>query len=254
VIHGNFFGQSSFATHAIAHSRNVLKLPAEADLGRLCPLGCGVQTGAGAIWHALAVRPSSSVAVFGAGPVGLSAVLAARVAGAARLIVVEPIEVRRSMAIDFGATHALDPNRADVVGALRAITGSGVDYALDTTGLASVIRQATDALAPRGRCAILGASKVGTELTLDAVHMMTGGRHVFGTVEGNSTPAQIVPAILGLHSQGRFPFDRMISFYPFGQINQAIADTETGACIKAVLQMKQPERGPRRSKPTGAPS
>jgi len=240
LIHGNFFGQSSFATHAIAHERNILKLPADADLARLCPLGCGVQTGAGAVWNALAVRPSSSFVVFGTGPVGLSAVLAARVAGAAHLVSVDPIEARRAMALEFGATHALDPNREDVIPALKAITGSGVDYALDTTGLASVIRQATDALAPRGRCAILGASRVGTELTLDAVHMMTGGRHLFGTVEGNSTPAQIIPEILTLYAQGRFPFDRMIRFYPFSEINKAIVDTETGVCIKAVLKMDRP--------------
>jgi aryl-alcohol dehydrogenase len=141
------------------------------------------------------------------------------------------------MAIELGATHALDPRATDVVSALKQITRIGVDYALDTTGVASVIRQATDALAPRGRCAILGASKLGTELTLDVMHMMTGGRHLFGTVEGNSTPAQIIPQILTLHAQGRFPFDRMITWYNFGDINQAIADTESGACVKAVLRM-----------------
>jgi aryl-alcohol dehydrogenase len=127
-------------------------------------------------------------------------------------------------------THAIDPAAEDVVTALKTITGAGVDYALDTTGLASVIRHATDALAPRGRCAILGASKLGTELTLDAVHMMTGGRHLLGTVEGDSTPAQIIPEILTLYGQGRFPFDRMITWYPFSDINQAIADTR-GRCV-----------------------
>ena len=236
-IHGNFFGQSSFATFALAHERNVVKMPNDAELQRICPLGCGIQTGAGAVWNALGVRPATSFVVFGTGPVGQSAVLAARAAGAGVIVAVDPVAARRAMALQFGATHAIDPTAENVVTALKAITGVGVDFALDTTGLASVIRQATDALAPRGRCAILGASKLGTELTLDAVHMMTGGRHLFGTVEGNSTPAQIIPEILTLHAQGRFPFDRMITWYSFSDINQAIADTEAGVCIKAVLRM-----------------
>jgi aryl-alcohol dehydrogenase len=236
-IHGNFFGQSSFATFALAHERNVVRMPNDADLQRLCPLGCGIQTGAGAVWNALGVRPATSFVVFGTGPVGQSAVLAARAAGAGVIVAVDPVAARRAMALQFGATHAIDPTAENVVTALKTLTGVGVDFALDTTGLASVIRQATDALAPRGRCAILGASKLGTELTLDAVHMMTGGRHLFGTVEGNSTPAQIIPEILTLHAQGRFPFDRMITWYSFSDINQAIADTEAGVCIKAVLRM-----------------
>jgi aryl-alcohol dehydrogenase len=236
-IHGNFFGQSSFATFALARERNVVKMPHDADLRRLCPLGCGIQTGAGAVWNALRVLPATSFVVFGAGPVGLSAVLAARVAGAGIIVAVEPVASRRTMALEFGATHAIDPKADEVVTALKAITTIGVNYSLDTTGLPSVIRQATDALAPRGRCAILGASKVGTELTLDAVHMMTGGRHLLGTVEGNSTPTQIIPQILTLYAEGRFPFDRMITWYSFSDINQAIADTEAGVCIKAVLRM-----------------
>jgi aryl-alcohol dehydrogenase len=236
-IHGNFFGQSSFASHALAHERSVLKVSRDADLSRICPLGCGVQTGAGAVWNALEVKQAASFVVFGTGPVGLSAVMAARVAGAAVIVAVDPVESRRALATEFGATHTLDPMGMDPVAALKGITGIGVDYALDTTGLAAVIRQATDSLAPRGRCAILGASKVGTEIALDVVHMMTGGRHLLGTVEGNSTPAQIVPQILALHNQGRFPFDRMITTYPFAEINRAIADTEAGLCVKAVLRM-----------------
>jgi aryl-alcohol dehydrogenase len=89
-------------------------------------------------------------------------------------------------------------------------------------------------------CAILGASKVGTEISLDVVHMMTGGRQLRGTVEGDSSPDVLIPQLLTLHAQGRFPFDRMITFYDFADINQAIEDTERGACIKAVLRMPPP--------------
>lgn len=236
-IHGHFFGQSSFSTYALANQRNILKIAVDVPLDVLCPLGCGIQTGAGAVWNALQVLPGSTFAVFGTGPVGLSAILAARVAGATRIVAVDPVATRRELALELGATEAVDPATSDVVAALRANRDGGIAFALDTTGLPAVIRQATDALAPRGRCAILGASPIGTELVLDAVHMMTGGRQLVGTVEGNSTPAQLIPRLIGLHQQGRFPWDRMITRYPFAEINQAMADTEQGRCIKAVLMM-----------------
>lgn len=239
TIHANFFGQSSFATYAIAHERNVVQVDGDLPLDVLCPLGCGVQTGAGAVWNALRVTPGTTFAVFGTGPVGLSAVLAARVAGAARIVAIDPIAVRRELAEEFGATDLVDPRTDDAIAVMRRVGADGADFALDTTGLPAVIRQATDGLAPRGRCAILGASPLGTDIVLDAVHMMTGGRELVGTVEGNSTPAQMVPRLIGLYRQGRFPYDRMITRYPFDAINQALADTEQGRCVKAVLVMPQ---------------
>jgi aryl-alcohol dehydrogenase len=239
AIYGHFFGQSSFATYALATQRNVLKVDVDLPLDVLCPLGCSIQTGAGAVWNALQVFPGSTFAVFGTGPVGLSALLAAKAVGATRIVAVDPVAARRELARELGATEALDPARVDVVATLRQGADAGIAFALDTTGLPAVIRQATDALAPRGRCAILGASPVGTDLVLDAIHMMTGGRQLVGTVEGNSTPAQLIPRLMTLHQQGRFPWDRMITRYPFAEINQALDDTEHGRCIKAVLMMPE---------------
>lgn len=236
-VHGNFFGQSSFATHALARERNIVKVGASAPLERYCPLGCSVQTGAGAVMNALQVRPGSSLAVFGVGPVGLSAILAGRLTGAQRVIAVDRVEARLAMAREFGATDTIDSRTGDWVQGLIALTGGGVNYALDTTASADVIRQATDALAPRGVCAILGASKAGTQLSLDVIHMMTGGRQLRGTVEGDSSPDVLIPQLIRLHEAGRFPFERMLTFYDFKDINQAIADTESGACVKAVLRM-----------------
>lgn len=236
-IHGNFFGQSSFASYAIARERNIVKVPQTAALDVLCPLGCGVQTGAGAVMNALSVRPGSSIAIFGTGPVGLSAVLAARLVGASRIIAIDRVESRLALAKDFGATDILLAGDGDIVAVLRDLSGGGVNYALDTTASASVIRQATDVLAPRGVCAILGASRVGTEVSLDVIHMMTGGRQLKGTVEGDSSPDVLIPKLIDFYQSGRFPFDQMIAFYPFNDINRAIADTEQGTCIKAVLRM-----------------
>lgn len=237
LVHGNFFGQSSFATHAIARERNVVKVASSSPLDRYCPLGCSIQTGAGAVMNALNVRPGGSLAVFGVGPVGLSAIMAAHLVGAGRIFAVDLLDSRLATARELGATDTVNAGAGDPVKQLIEMSGGGVEYALDTTASASVIRQATDALAPRGVCAILGASQAGTQVSLDVIHMMTGGRQLRGTVEGDSSPDVIIPQLIQLHEAGRFPFDRMISFYEFADINRALADTESGACIKAVLRM-----------------
>lgn len=236
-VHSHFFGQSSFATHALCHERNVVKVPADAPLEKLGPLACGIQTGAGAVMNALKVAAGSSFAVFGAGSVGLSAVMAARVVGATSIAVVDVNDARLELARSLGATHTFNPQRDDVTAGLRATTGYGLHYALDTTGIAKVIRQAVDSLAPRGTCGILGASAPGSEIVLDEVAFMSYGRRLMGIVEGESTPATFIPLLIELHRQGRFPFDRLIRFYPFEEINQAIADSLDGSTVKAVVRM-----------------
>ena len=236
-IHSHFFGQSSFATHAVCHERNIVKVPADAPLELLGPLACGVQTGAGAVMNALRVPAGASFAVFGSGSVGLSAVMAARVAGATTIVAIDLHDARLDFARSVGATHTLNPERDDVVAALIALTGYGIDYTLDTTGNAKVIRQAADSLAPHGTCGILGASAPGTEIVLDAVHFMSGGRRVMGIVEGESTPDTFIPTLIRLYQQGMFPFDRLVKFYPFDQINEAIADSLDGKTIKPIVRM-----------------
>ena len=236
-VHGNFFGQSSFASHAICNERNVVRVPVEAPLEKLGPLACGVQTGAGAVINGLRVAFGSSFAVFGCGSVGLSAVLAARLAGARTIVAIDLFESRLELAREFGATHAVHAHADDPVGRVMEATGIGANFALDTSGLPQVVRQAVDSLAPRGTCAVLGASPLGTEVSLDLMHLMTGGRQIRGTVEGDSTPQLFIPKLIDLHMQGRFPFDRMLRFYEFDQINSAIADSEAGRCVKPVLRM-----------------
>ncbi|WP_118178583.1 NAD(P)-dependent alcohol dehydrogenase [Paraburkholderia phosphatilytica] len=236
-VHGNFFGQSSFASHALCNERNVVKVPADAPLELLGPLACGVQTGAGAVMNALRVPAGASFAVFGAGSVGLSAVMAARVVGATRIVAIDLHDERLDFARSVGATHTLNPSRDDVVASLTALTGYGIDYALDTTGVSSVIRQAADSLAPRGTCGVLGASALGSEIVLDEVHFMSGGRRLMGIVEGESTPELFIPMLIDLYQQGRFPFDRMVKFYTLDEINAAIADSLEGRAIKPIVRM-----------------
>jgi aryl-alcohol dehydrogenase len=236
-IHGNFFGQSSFASHALCHERNIVKVTKDAPLELLGPLACGIQTGAGSIINGLKVRPGQKVAVFGTGSVGAAAIMAARVCGATTIIGVDLNADRLKLATELGATHAVNAGDGNPVEAIMGITGAGVDCSLETTAHAKVIRQAVDCLAPRGTCGILGASNLGTEMTLDVMHLMTAGRSIRGIVEGESTPEIFIPSLIELYRQGRFPFDKLVTFYPFDRINDAIHDSETGRAVKPVIRM-----------------
>jgi aryl-alcohol dehydrogenase len=239
-IHSHFFGQSSFATWALCMEANAVKVPKDAPLELLGPLGCGIQTGAGAVINALRVQAGDRFAVFGTGPVGLSAVMAARLVGASMIIAIDLHESRLETARSVGATHTIMSANADPVAKIMELTGSaGVNVALDTTGIPSVVRQAVGILAVRGICGIVGASPIGTQLTFDAVQLMTGGRQVRGIIGGESIPKLFIPKLLDLYSQGRFPFDRLVKFYDFNLFNEAIADSESGRVIKAIIRMSQ---------------
>ncbi len=236
-VHSHFFGQSSFATHAVCRERNVVKVPSDVPLELLGPLACGVQTGAGAVMNALAVRPGQRFAVFGAGSVGLSAVMAARVVGATVIVAVDVKPERLALARELGATHTIDASRENPAEAIVALDGAGADASLETTALPRVIRQAVECLAPRGTCGIVGASPGGTEMTLDVLHVMTAGRSIRGIVEGDAVPQTFIATLIDLYRQGRFPFERLVTFYPFERIEDAVRDSEAGTVVKAIVRM-----------------
>lgn len=235
TVHGSFFGQSSFATHALVAGAGVVKVRDDVPIELLGPLGCGVQTGAGAILNALKPGHGQSVAIFGAGAVGLSAVLAAALTPAQQVIVVDLQPERLRLALELGATDVVNAGEGDPVERIQALTGGdGVDCALEATGIPAVLRQAVDALARPGVCAIVGAPPVGAEVSLDVTTLLTG-RTVTGVIEGESVPTEFIPHLVDLYAAGRFPFDRLIKTYPFSAINEAVADAVSGATVKPVL-------------------
>lgn len=236
-IHDHFFGQSSFGTFALAHERNVIKVPFDAPLELLGPLGCGIQTGAGAVINSLKVSPGSSFAVFGGGAVGLSAVMAARASGATIIISADVVPSRLALAMELGATHTINSQETDPVEAVRKITGGGADFTLESSGRPAVLRQAIDALAIRGTCGIVGAPALGTEASFDVNGIMTTGKRIIGIIEGDSKPDLFIPALVELYKQGRFPFDKLVKFYSLDQINQAAEDSEKGITIKPIIRL-----------------
>jgi aryl-alcohol dehydrogenase len=234
-LHSHFFGQSSFATHVLANRRNVVRVPSGLTLALLAPFGCGVQTGAGAVLNALRPAVGSSLAVFGAGSVGLSAVLAARLAGCTTIVAIDLNPARLDLALELGATHVVESGDATVE-AVRDIVAGGVDHTIEATARPEVLRAAVDVLAVRGSCAVIGGPALGTEVSLD-VNTVLLGRTVRGVVQGDSVPSSFIPALIELYRQGRFPVDRLIRTYPFAAIEQAVEDAHSGVTVKPVLEM-----------------
>lgn len=235
-IGGHFFGQSSFASHTLVDERSVVVVPRDAPLEILGPLACGVQTGAGAVLYGLRPSARSGIAVFGAGLIGLSAVLAAAVVGCSPIVVVDPNPNRRELALACGATQTVDAATEDVVDAVRALSSGGVDCSVETTGNAEVLRSAVDVTAPFGVCGVIGPAPVGTETVLD-VNMLLFGRSVRGIIGGDVAPQRCVPRLVALHQQGRFPFDRLLRHYTFDEINTAVADIAAGDVLKPVIHL-----------------
>src|SRR5690554_3185839 len=230
-----FFGQSSFATHAIAKARNAVKVDRDVDLALLGPLGCGIQTGAGTVLNRLQPEFGSSIVIYGAGTVGLSAVMAAKIIGCQFIIAVDVHDNRLELAKELGATHTLNGNNVDVVEEITRLTGTGSHYAVETTGVPAVVKQALNALRPLGTVAIVGVTP---EVNID-VHndIMAEGKSMIGVIEGDSIPRVFIPQLVAYYKAGQFPFDKLVKFYSFEQINEAFADSASGATIKPVLKI-----------------
>jgi aryl-alcohol dehydrogenase len=236
-VYSAFFQQSSFGTHAISDERFVVKVRRDAPLERLGPFACSIQTGAGAVLNAMRPRAGDSCVVFGVGAVGLSGLMAARYAGCDPLIAVDVHDHRLALARELGATHTIHhANGTDVVAEIKRITGSGARFALETSALPAVFRQAVDALMPVGMCVLVGTARAGTEVTFQ-MPVMQNGRTVRGVIQGDSQPDEFIPALVDLMMDGKLPAERMMTFYDLADINRAAADSTEGRTIKPVLRM-----------------
>jgi aryl-alcohol dehydrogenase len=231
-VFGSFFGQSSLSAHAIAYADNCVVVDKSVDLTRVAPYGCGFQTGAGTVLNVLVPGPDDSLVVYGVGAVGLAALAAARHLGVRTLIAVDPMAGRREAAERYGAT-GLDPNAVDVVERVRELTGGGATYGIDTTAISEVVKQAQQSLRPRGTLVALGLGA--EEYAIDAIDLLQSGKIIRSSIEGDSDPQEMVPRLIALNAAGEFDVDDLITTYPFGEINTAVADVLAGRVVKPVL-------------------
>ena len=233
----NLFNQSSFAAYSVTHQNNLVRIPDDIDIDMplTAPLGCGVQTGAGTVINYLKAVPGSAIVVFGCGSVGLSAVMAAKLCGCLQIIGVDIVDARLDLALELGATHVVNARKTDdTVSCVRELTkGRGTDYAVDTTGSGLSVRQALTCTGSFGVCAMVGAT---AEITIMGSAELSGHhRTLAGIIEGHCIPSLFIPKLLNLYRDGLFPFDKLITYYPFEQINKAAEDSLSGAAVKPVL-------------------
>jgi aryl-alcohol dehydrogenase len=235
-VHSHFFGQSSFASHAIVPERTAVKMDRDLPLEKLGPLGCGVVTGAGGVIEALKVGFGDTIAVFGVGGVGLSAVMAARLVGAKRIVAVDLIPERLELARELGATDTISADEDGLAAKIRGMTGRGVDFSFNTANAPAAHTAALECLAMNGTAGFVAAPLGEWQPAMFA--MLAGGKQLRGILGGDAHPGLFIPRLAEYWRQGRFPFDRLLTFYPFAEIARAFEDAHSGKAIKPVLLME----------------
>ena len=235
-----FFGQSSFANYAVVNANHAVKVEdPDIDLGIVAPMGCGIQTGAGAVLNRLKPEFGSSIAVFGCGTVGMSAIMAAKIAGCQQIIAVGGNAKSLELAKELGATDTVNRKEVDdIVAAVKAVSlsGNGVNYSIDTTGVGECVRKSMGFLDFDGKCVVVGATG---DITFNVQNELMGdGKTLMGVVEGDAVPKLFLPKLLDFYKKGMFPIDKLMKFYKFEEINEAQAKSDAGECIKAVLRME----------------
>ncbi|OEL06365.1 NAD(P)-dependent alcohol dehydrogenase [Staphylococcus equorum] len=231
-----FFGQSSFAYHSVVDEKNVVKVPKNADLRLLGPLGCGIMTGSGSVLNSLSPEPGSSLVIFGTGAVGLSGLMAAKIAGCTTIIAVDIHKSRLELAKELGATHTINSLEEDPVEKIREITGDGANYSFETAGVDTVILQSIQCLKVKGVMATVSVGK--KDLTLNVGNeIVLKGITVKGVIEGDAIPQLFVPKLVEFYQEGLFPFDKLVKFYSFNNIAQAFEDSKNGSTIKPIIVM-----------------
>ena len=235
-ISGAFFQQSSFATYAIAPATSLVPVDGDLPAELLAALPCGVMTGAGSVINALKVTVQDELVVFGAGGVGLRAIMAGALVGARPLIAVDMNADRLALALELGATHAFNVADGDVAARVKELAPRGVGFTLDTTGVESVWRSAVQCLSMNGKFGVVAVPGSET-MSIQSVELLSKGARIQFILAGLSNPQVFLPRLIEWHKQGRFPVDRLVKRFDFADINKAFAESVAGRAIKPVLVM-----------------
>ncbi len=235
-ISGSFFQQSSFATHAIAPAELLVKVEDDVPSEILAALPCGVMTGAGSVLNAMEVGAQDDLVVFGAGGVGLSAVMAAHLTGADPIVAADVNPERLSLALELGATHVVNAAEDDVVARVMDIIPGGARRVLDASGSGEAWKAAGQILRYGGTFGSAGVP-MGDTLSGHPPDMFSKGIRLQFIMAGFAVPRIFLPRLIKWYLQGRFPVDRLVKTFPFAKINEAFGEAHAGRVVKPVLLM-----------------
>ncbi|MCK9494381.1 MAG: Zn-dependent alcohol dehydrogenase [Dehalococcoidia bacterium] len=225
-----------FADYSVVPAQACFPIPDDVPLDVAALMGCSVPTGYGTVVNAPGIHPGVTVAVFGAGGVGLQAVQGARIMNAARIIVVDISESKLEYANRFGATDRVDATTVDPVEAIRALTGGGVDYAFDTFGSTATTQQAVDCLGKNGVAVIAGLAPLGDRAGIDLVDLVRKQKRIVGAYYGSASPHETFRTIVGLYLAGTLKVDEVIERrYPLARINEGFDALERGENGRGVV-------------------
>ncbi len=229
----------AFAQEVLVHHSQVVALPAGISWPAAALLGCGVITGVGAVINTSSVDATSTVAVIGAGGVGLNTIQGARLAGAPTIIAIDITDHKLDTARRFGATHTALAS-GDVADALRRATGqAGVTHVFVTVGSSAAMSAGLELLVPGGELVLVGMPALGTRLEIDPLELADTGRRILGSKMGSGRLRPDLERILAWYRDGSLKLDELVSgVYPLDHINDAIAEVSTGAAIRNVIAMR----------------
>lgn len=234
-ISGAFFQQSSFATYSIVAENNIVQPTRPSPPELLAAVPCGVQTGAGAVLNTFRPGAGDSLAVFGVGTVGLSAIMAGRLVGAYPLVAIDINDKKLQLATELGATHAVNPKTEEALPRLMDIQPGGMNYTLETSANEAALECAIQCLSTGGTCGMVIAPNMGKKYPFSPSEVFRRAANLQGIIQGSSVPQTFIPRLLDLQQRGVFPFDRLIRKYRFDEINAAFDDIRKGNVVKPVL-------------------
>jgi S-(hydroxymethyl)glutathione dehydrogenase/alcohol dehydrogenase len=237
VHHYSFL--STFAERAVVPEASCVRIRPDAPMRVAALVGCAVVTGIGAVINRARVAPGTSVAVFGAGGVGLSAVQGAQLAGATRIVAVDPMPARRDLALELGATDVVDPADGDAAAAVRDLTSGGADTAIEASGAEGSAATAYAAVRRGGTLVCVGIPHAGAEVSLPGPDLVRDEKIVTGSLYGSCRPHLDMPLVLDLHMAGRLQLDRLVgAIHPLQEIDRAFADMRAGVGGRSLIDLK----------------
>lgn len=231
-----FANLSSYAEKILVHENALVKIDQDVPLDRAALIGCGVLTGVGAALRTARIEPGSTVAVFGAGGVGLAVIQGSLIAGARQIIAVDVIESKLAMARELGATHIVDASSGDPVAKIVEMTGGGVDYSFEAIGLKETAEQAFNCLATGGTATLIGMVPLGQKVELDARRLLFGERKMQGSIMGSNRFRFDMPQYIDFYRQGRLKLDEMITRrIKLEDVNDAFRAMKAGEVARQVI-------------------